>query len=522
MRTWIIGLVLLAACESGTIAPAAPLAQVRATAVQRASNRPATEASIVDAPIAFARAPAIRALELSVPRKFGDTAQRIVVPTNTRQSFAFAATRTPFTVAFNGSRVTLTTVISYLGFGWYQPMIGPFVRASCGTDEATPRLRLVLVSDVTLMPQWHVRAHTRVESIEPVSAEKRDQCRVTMFNIDVTNRVIDALRPQLEHILPELDQRIVEFDVRTSIEGWYNQLNESIRIRDSLWFLIGPEQVQLGGLRMDDTALVAVIRLFAHPRMVTGPRPPRLPLRLPSIFPVESRASVATPKAHMVLEGYLDYHDASAVVSSALVGRGISRYGRAVRVTSARLYPLGDGRIALGVGIEGAITGEAFFVGTPKLDTVSRMLTVPDLDFDVATANTLVRGLAWLKKADLVAELRKRARIPLDTMLNETRSKVDGAINRKLTDGVLLSGHLGASRLLDVTVDPQFLVVRAEGEGALGLSINKEIPLGKSKQGNPRRETSEPTSAKTEVSKVEKSKREKLRGDTAATKGGKR
>jgi hypothetical protein len=47
-------------------------------------------ASVVDAPISYALAPALTALERAVPKRFGDFNKRLPIPGNTRQH---AATR---------------------------------------------------------------------------------------------------------------------------------------------------------------------------------------------------------------------------------------------------------------------------------------------------------------------------------------------------------------------------------------------------------------------------------------------
>jgi hypothetical protein len=189
--------------------------------------------------------------------------------------------------------------------------------------------------------------------------------------------------------------------------------------------------------------------------------------------------------AHLLLEGLLGYDQATALVSKQLVGRRFSRFGRRVEIKRARLYPMNDGRIVLAVGMDGAVSGEAYFVGTPQIDTVSRTLIVPDLDFDVATANALVLGLAWLKKGDMLAELRQRARVPIEALLEDTRTKVEQALNRDLADGVSLSGTVTRGRVLDVVAEPRWLVVRAEATGTLGLGIDREIKLRRAKRKSP-------------------------------------
>ena len=66
-----------------------------------------------------------------------------------------------------------------------------------------------------------------------------------------------------------------------------------------------------------------------------------------------------------------------------------------------------------------------------------------------------------IKKGDMVTELRKRAKLPLESLLDDTRGKVERALNRELTKGVLLTGQVRTGRLVDVIAAPRWLVVRA-------------------------------------------------------------
>ena len=231
----------------------------------------------------------------------------------------------------------------------------------------------------------------------------------------------------------------------------------------------------MGELALTDSSLVANIRLYAQPFMVSGPKPPQAYTRLPAFT---RAAAEVGDSAHLLLEGLLSYEDASShnsMVRSADEHSDGST--NRLKSTPHRFYALGDGRVVLGIKLKGSIVGDAYLVGTPVLDTVTRMLTVPDLDFDVATADDLIRGLAWLKKGDLVAELRKRARLPLEPLLDETRQKVEGALNRQLTEGVMLAGTITTGRLIDVAATPRWLVVRAEATGTLALNIDRAIPV---------------------------------------------
>ena len=140
---------------------------------------------------------------------------------------------------------------------------------------------------------------------------------------------------------------------------------------------------------------------------------------------------------------------------------------------------MGDGRVALGVRFDGALRGEGWLVGTPRLDVLREKLTVPDLDFDVATGELLVQGLEFLRTEAVLAQLREAAVLPLGDRLDSLRVKVESAINRDLADGVQLSAQLTAGRLLDVVALPSSLIVRAEAAGTLALGVDREMRFTK-------------------------------------------
>ena len=467
---------LLSACGTQTLSVQAPVAAGSAISMPAL---PQMAPSVVDAPISYALAPALTALEKAVPRHFGDIDRRIPIPSNSRQQVAFEATRTPLRVAFDGKQVTLVSTVSYQGRGWFKPPLSSAISASCGTVGEQPRVRIVLTIDVDLTREWALKTRSRVKTVRAETDTPRDACKVTMFNIDVTDRVVEALKPQLEKQLPGVDRRIAEFDVRSRMDRWYNLLNKSIHVHDSLWLVLAPQAVRFGGLRFEDSTLVADVRLYAQPSLVSGPRPAPFRTALP---PLERAVRSVGDSARLRLEGLLSYDIASDMLSRELVGRTVRRFNRSIKLSQIRVSSLGDGRLVLAVGVTGDIVGNAYLVGTPHLDTIAHVLTVPDLQFDVATSDALVRGLAWLRKADLVSQLRQRAKLPLDPLIDATRALVERALNRDLAPGIRLQGAVRSGRLVDVSVQPRWLVVRAEASGAIGLQLDREIEVSKQRR----------------------------------------
>lgn len=467
----VTGALWLAACDAPVTIDAAPPAAARGG---HAPPLPPLPTSVVDAPIALDLGPALSALERAVPRTFGDLERRRRHPRNARQQFAFEANRDPFRVTLDDDRLGISTVVAYAGRGWYDPPLLPSVSAACGTGEPRPRVRVRIESDLALTRDWSLRTRTRLAELAPYSGTDRDACRVTAFQIDVTDRVVDGVRGLLRRELPRLDRSLAAWDVRSRLAHWYGLLGRPIRVTDSLWLLLQPGAVRYGGLTLTDTAVIADVRLFARPQLVSG-REPDVPV--PTLPPFDTARSPLTEQARVQLEARVDYDVASALLREALVGRQFARWRRRVRIDDVRLRPVGDGRLAVGLRFSGALRGEGWLLGTPQLDDATGDLIVPDLDFDVATGDLLVRGLAFLRSPGTLRALREAARVPLTGAIAELRGRVEQAMNRDLADGVALRAELTTARVVHVSAQPEALVARAETEGVIGLGIDRSLPV---------------------------------------------
>lgn len=328
----MLGASALAACGRDRGAPAA--ARARAAADSIVDSLPALEPSLVSVPVRYELGPAIGALERALPRTLGDLGQRRPVPGHDRMSYAFVAERAPFEVSVRGSTVTVSSIVSYRARGWVKPPIGPSISGSCGVDGDAPRLRVTLTSTVRLAPDWRLRARTAVPTVEPASTTTRDKCRVTLVNLDVTDRVVAAVRGQLEGKAALLDERVGRVDVRSRVGKWWTLIGRPLRVADGVWLVLQPESVRVGALRADGRTLVAPVSLTARPRIVTGARPESSTVALPDITP----GAPGDAGLNLLLEATLGYDAATAMLTRQLAGRRFERAGRVVTVRDARVF----------------------------------------------------------------------------------------------------------------------------------------------------------------------------------------
>ena len=163
-----------------------------------------------------------------------------------------------------------------------------------------------------------------------------------------------------------------------------------------------------------------------------------------------------------------------ALPISALAARSFTESGRTVRLIRVSVLPESKGRLALSAVFAGDVNGTLRLVGTPLIDHAHDVVTVPDLDFDLKSHNTLLRTYSWLKSDDLRTELRKRARIPITPVLARGRALLLEGLNRTVGDVMTLTATVDSVAVRGLFVTRDGLTVRAEAKGHAGVSVKQK------------------------------------------------
>ncbi len=455
--------VLAAACGRGQRLDAPP-----PDVTDDLESPPPLPFSSLTVPITYDLTPIIEKLEDVVPRRFGDLERREPLPSNRRVSYAFLAERGPLNVELEDRTAKISTTIHYRGRGWYDPPVGPTVSASCGTGEDDPprRVRVAMSATLDLTREWTLDSKSRVERVARASNAARDRCRITIARIDITDRLVGAARGVLRDNTDNIDQAIAGIDVRSKFEEWWNLLQSPIELTDSLWLLVNPTAVTRGATGGKGLMLSAAVGLTATPRIVIGSRPALLPLPLP---PLDTGA--VEEGLHILVEGVVDYEVASGLLRNELRGRVFEGAGQQIQIRDVQLSGIGGGRLALRVAFTGSTRGTVYFVGTPRFDPQTLQVSVPDLDFDVASEDVLVRGLAWLARDQAVSFLRERARFPVGDPVRLGHHYLTEGLNRNLSDDVRLDGEVIDVLPLDVHATRRVLLVRAHARATARLTV---------------------------------------------------
>lgn len=435
--------------------------------------------SIVQSEIRYDLEPALAALEKAVPRNFGNIEERLDVQSNKRMHVAFEATRSPFVISLDSQRVSVSSVVEYEGRGWYKPVIGPEISAACGTGEGVerPRARIRLQTDLRLTDAWALDATTRVSRVTPYSSEARDKCTVTVFHIDVTDRVMKSTREKLAQQVRTLDRALAQVQTRERFERWWRDISRPIKLTDSIYLTINPRKVQLGGVTTDSGEAIAHVRLEATPRIRTGSRPNDFELFTP--LPPLQHGALTGEGMRVSLQGEFGYDIATGLLRKALIGRSLSWEKRTITIRDVTVAGIGGGKVALGVRFGGAARGLIYLTGTPSYDNADDQILIPDLAYDLHTNSLLVKGLAFLGDDQIRDALRQYARFPITGHLDKLRTLAVKGMNRELTKGVALVASLEPVEHVTVHATRAALILNASARGSLALDIDKPVKVRK-------------------------------------------
>lgn len=455
-------LVLWVRAERGFLDPGGPAIEDDVIPV------PEVPASVLAAPVRIPLARLTELLEAAVPMEYGSLSERRELEGSERTEVAFHLRRDALSTSVRDDVATVRTTIRYALRAHYNPPLLPELTASCAAEqgEARPRLDVAIRAPVSVDRSWRLRTRAELLRVAPASDGDRDRCRVTILNLDLTDRVVEAARDFLEGNLDDIDSLAHQVDLRSHVAGWWQTLQEPIRLTDSLWLAMRPEGVQRGRVLGVGDSLDVNLALRARPTVYYGDLPAADPRPLPPLEDGEGADGL-----DLRVEARVEYQAATALLHGELQGRELEHEGRRIRVDSVRVFGVGGGRLAVEVRVSGDVSARLFLVGTPTIDPRTATISVPDLDFDVATQDMVLAAASWLGSVPLRQLLQEQASWPAAPAVEWITSWIERGLNRDLSDDLRVRGEVSSVRILGAYALKDALLVRVAIGGTARLVV---------------------------------------------------
>ena len=137
------------------------------------------------------------------------------------------------------------------------------------------------------------------------------------------------------------------------------------------------------------------------------------------------------------------------------------------------MFGIGGGRLAVELRVSGDVEGRLYLVGTPEIDPATGRISVPDLDFDLATRDVVVAAAAWLRADELRDLLRDKASWPATAAVEFLTGWLEKGLNRDLSEDLRVEGAVDAVRILGVRAMRRALLVRVSARGEARLFVTR-------------------------------------------------
>ena len=403
-------------------------------------------------------------IESHVPNQLSDTAKERGI------DIRYEVARDPLKLQMIGSGLLAKTTVHYA----MEACRGKFPCISCGfKKEGRREADITLHTKLAWDPSWRLTSTTK---LLPVNYEK--PCEVTWLNIDITRRfVAPVVEQQLNAAARIIDKNTPALaTIRPHAEQVWTSLQTPVEIAPRTWFVLEPSEVTLAPITGSNLTVTTTLGLRAMTRIVVGSKPTATRKPLPQL----SGAAGSQPAGLRVpFDIELSYDDATRFISNEVAGKTLTIEGKPLTIVSILLRPSTSGKVLITASIDyrgGGLRnykGLIYLEGTPRFDTATSMIVIPDLDYslDPKRRGFLARIAEHAAHDNIRSRLRTSARLPLGDRLNAMRDEITRALTRDLGRGVTMRGRADALQPVAVTPLANVLLIRMLATGSAEVQI---------------------------------------------------
>jgi len=405
--------------------------------------------------------------ENSVPNKYADKQENCE-----GLSYAYTFARTPFNITGSDNTLYLSftgaygLTASYCAkcanlFGQGPRCLVPVVSASCGYGTEPPRHMLISYKSViSVLPDYHLKSKT----ILFTDPQPLDRCNILFGKIDVTNRLIDFLKPQLNTLGGQVDAKVGTFSLKPMFDQLWKNMAGEYKLGDVGFLYVNPQSVCLSSFSLSGTQLNFSVGLSAKP-VVTTVSTPQLVKPLPGL-------SNYTPANgfNIYLDLLENYDHLTTVVNQQVDGQSAKLLGNVFVVDHVKVYGLGT-KIAMEITYSGTNAGVIYLVATPSYDPNTHVLSFPDLAFDLNTRVWALKTAKWMLNGIITDMVKKRATYNFSNFIADGKVRLQSQLSRDMGNNIHTEVTINNLDIQAIYPTAEKLIVRTLSTGQIKVKM---------------------------------------------------
>jgi hypothetical protein len=349
---------------------------------------------------------------------------------------------------------------SYCGKCLNEICLLPTPAFSCGYLEPMRTIDVGYVSKIKLMPDWRLSSQTSLVRLQP-----RDKCAVSFINIDITGKLMQVMKDELESAGKSVDSQFRAYDLKPYVREVWNKLFEVQPVEKYGYLSVNPVSFSISDLSMSGSKLNMILGLGCKP-VFSSAFVQSVPVSLPDLSgPVKQHGF------NVDADLLVNYDDLSRILNQQLAGAEWRIKKKKVIVNKIEINGLGRSKISMQLDFGGSKKGIVYLIGTPVFDSVKNTIHIPDLAFELKSRNVLLKTANWLLNDRLTSKIRTAAVFDMSRILQQYKGTINTQLNKQLTAAVRIYGSVDSMKVNALLTSPQSLFLRVHATGQLGIKM---------------------------------------------------
>ena len=351
--------------------------------------------------------------------------------------------------------------------------IHPRISFSCGTNNETKRkVKITFSSRVDITSDYRLKTQTVVSEVTPI-----DPCKMTFLKIDMTNKVMDAMRPSLNDCAKLIDEQAKTTSFKSiAIDAW-KELWTPLAIEGYGFLYINPNEISVSQLSGTGQTLNFNIGLKANPKFtITKDSSQKIPA-LPALKTNAKNNSEFVFNLPIIS----NYSELTTTLSNNLKEKTFqSDDGKqTILIHQITLSGKGNSTILLElncdlkIGIKKFKNATLYFTMKPVYDSKTQTLDLKNVKLASDKKHILLQAGTELFQKTLAQKIQEFGKTDFKPILESNKKSISNQLHKQLANNAQLSGQVTQLKILGIYPTENNLIIHTQAIGNLSLKMRE-------------------------------------------------
>ncbi|MFM7014794.1 MAG: DUF4403 family protein [Bacteroidota bacterium] len=350
--------------------------------------------------------------------------------------------------------------------------IHPRIPFSCGTgSEAKRKVKISFSTKLDITSNYGLKTQTVVSEVKPL-----DPCEMTFLKIDMTNKVMEAMRPSLNDCAKLIDEQSKSTSFKSIAQAAWNELWTPIEIEGYGFLNIQPKAINVSPLTGTGRLLKFNIGLTATPNFTLSKD---TLIKTPSLPKLQN--SIANQSLFVFnLPILSNYNELSNTLSKNLKEKTfLSDDGKqSILIHEISINGKGNSTVLLTMncdlktGIKKFKNATLYFTMKPVYDNKTQVLEFRDVKLASDKKHILLQAGTELFQKTIAQKIQAFSKTDLKPILDSNKKIISQQLHKQRDNNAILNGQVNAFTITGIYPTEANLIIHTQAIGQLSLKMS--------------------------------------------------